>query len=155
MTGKSQGFTLIELMIVVAIIGILAAIGIPAYKDYIARTQLSEAINLAASTKTPLAEWFSDKGTWPSNISSISGTNITSGVYVSSVVIDTSDGVGVAVVATMKSTDVNSNIQGGTFAIYTTNGQQWSCGETSGSGAANFTNIDGSNGTSFLPSTCK
>jgi type IV pilus assembly protein PilA len=142
-------------MIVVAIIGILAAIAIPSYKDYLARTQLSEAINLTASTKTPLAEWYSDKGYWPADISSISGTNITSGIYTSSVVLDTSDGVGIAVVATMKNSGVNANIQGGTFAIHTTNGAQWTCGELAGSGASAFTNVDGNNGTSYLPTTCK
>jgi type IV pilus assembly protein PilA len=153
MFSKQEGFTLIELMIVVAIIGILAAIAIPSYKDYLARTQLSEAINLTASTKTPLAEWYSDKGTWPSDIASVSGSNITSGVYTSNMNLDTTDGVGLAVVATMRNSGVNVNIQGGTFAIYTTNGQQWFCGEKGN--AANFTDIDGADGTSFLPTTCK
>jgi type IV pilus assembly protein PilA len=54
-----QGFTLIELMIVVAIIGILAAVAIPAYSDYTARAQLSEAMTLAAGLKTPIAEAYS------------------------------------------------------------------------------------------------
>ena len=62
---KQQGFTLIELMIVVAIIGILAAIAIPAYQDYTIRAQVSEGISLASGAKTAIAEVFQDSGTWP------------------------------------------------------------------------------------------
>jgi type IV pilus assembly protein PilA len=62
-----QGFTLIELMIVVAIIGILAAIAIPAYQDYTIRAQVSEGLSLAAGAKTAVAEYFTNKGTFPSD----------------------------------------------------------------------------------------
>jgi type IV pilus assembly protein PilA len=64
---KQQGFTLIELMIVVAIIGILAAIAIPAYQDYTIRAQVSEGINLASGAKASVSEYFMDKGIMPAS----------------------------------------------------------------------------------------
>ena len=65
--NSQKGFTLIELMIVVAIIGILAAIAIPAYQDYIARAQATEAINLAGGLKTPVADMYGQNGECPAN----------------------------------------------------------------------------------------
>lgn len=62
---KQSGFTLIELMIVVAIIGILAAIAIPAYQDYTIRTQVSEGMTLSSSAKAAIAEYFGHYGAYP------------------------------------------------------------------------------------------
>ena len=62
---KQQGFTLIELMIVVAIIGILAAIAIPAYQDYTIRAQVSEGLNLAGGAKAAVSEYTMDTGNFP------------------------------------------------------------------------------------------
>ncbi len=64
---KQQGFTLIELMIVVAIIGILAAIAIPAYQDYTIRAQVSEGLNLAGGAKAAVSEFTMDTGRFPSD----------------------------------------------------------------------------------------
>jgi len=67
MRKLQKGFTLIELMIVVAIIGILAAIAIPAYQDYTIRAQVSEGLNLSAAAKAAISESFLNKGEAPAN----------------------------------------------------------------------------------------
>ncbi len=67
MKKTQQGFTLIELMIVVAIIGILAAIAIPAYQDYTIRAKVSEGLNLASGAKAAVTEYYQDKGSFPSD----------------------------------------------------------------------------------------
>ena len=68
MKTVQKGFTLIELMIVVAIIGILAAIAIPAYQDYTIRSQVSEGLTLSADIKAGVAEYMAQTGSWPANL---------------------------------------------------------------------------------------
>ena len=84
---KQQGFTLIELMIVVAIIGILAAIAIPAYQDYTIRAQVSEGLNLAAGAKAAVTEYYQDQGTFPTTntLAGIETAGNIQGKYVSQV----------------------------------------------------------------------
>jgi len=89
MNKIQKGFTLIELMIVVAIIAILAAIAIPAYQDYVIRSQVSEGASLAEGSKTAVAEFFSNKGKFPNSNGSAGVALPTSiqGNYVSSVTV--------------------------------------------------------------------
>ena len=127
----AKGFTLIELMIVVAIIGILAAVAIPAYQDYIARSQVSEAVSLLGSGKTPLAEYFADKGTWPAALSDVMGN--TTGKYTGSIVsTGTATVAGTAstytVGASMKTSTINAAITGKTMYLFTQDsGKTWNC----------------------------
>ena len=65
MKTSAKGFTLIELMIVVAIVGTLAAIAVPAYQDYTIRAQISEGLNLAAASQAAVEEYYSEQGDWP------------------------------------------------------------------------------------------
>ena len=89
MNKMQKGFTLIELMIVVAIIAILAAIAIPAYQDYVIRSQVSEGASLAEGSKTAVAEFYSNLGTFPSTNKSagVAAAASVNGTYVKSVTI--------------------------------------------------------------------
>ena len=121
-----KGFTLIELMIVVAIIGILAAVAIPAYQDYTARAQVTEAVELLSGGKTPMAEYYADKGAWPAAAGSVMGNLV--GKYTSVIAIGGVSGGSLTLIATMKPTGVNSNIQNGTITLQTLDGGKvWDC----------------------------
>ena len=144
MNALQKGFTLIELMIVVAIIGILAAVAIPAYADYTARAQVSEAMSLTSGLKTPLVEWIADKGTLPTSVTSIGGT--ATGKYVSTVTFSGS-AASPEIIATMKASGVNTKIVSSLFAMSSTNsGANWDCTPSGSS-----TNVL----TSLLPGACK
>ena len=128
MKAIQKGFTLIELMIVVAIIGILAAIALPAYQDYTARAQMSEAMVLADGQKGPVTEYFADKGVFPgSNASAgIAAASEISGKYVAQVAVGTSG----VITATMKASQVAAGITSKTLSLTPTAGSgsvTWAC----------------------------
>jgi type IV pilus assembly protein PilA len=146
MSYIQKGFTLIELMIVVAIIGILAAVAIPAYQDYIARSQMSEAVSLLGSAKTPFSEYYADKGLWPAAATDVMGN--TAGKYTDNIAI--TEGAGAAsgivrVTATMKATGVNTNIASKTVQLNSTDGKTWVCETGATDGVDNR----------YLPAACR
>lgn len=147
MNQGQKGFTLIELMIVVAIIGILAAVAIPAYQDYVARSQVTEAVNLTAGLKSPSAEYFQNKATLPT-LTELGATQ--SGKYVQGMAIAANGTNGWIISAQMKASGVNSNIAGEWFAIATADGgSTWDCGAI-GDAAATTTIA-----ANYLPTSCK
>jgi len=132
MKTLQKGFTLIELMIVVAIIGILAAIAIPAYQDYTIRAQVSEGLSLASDIKAGVAEYMAQTGSWPVTLADAGlGSAVASdksGRYVASV------GVGTGTITITYGRDVNDRIDGQTLSIQplvNVNGDVvWVCGNS-------------------------
>lgn len=129
MKTMQKGFTLIELMIVVAIIAILAAIAIPAYQNYLIRAQVSEGAVLSDGAKTAMAEFYSNTGHFPAVNSSAGLATAASiqGSYVTGVDVATTNG---QITATFGGAKVNSKISGLLFILsaVTTNGSfSWTC----------------------------
>ena len=156
MKTLQKGFTLIELMIVVAIIAILAAIAIPAYQDYVIRSQVSEGMSLADGAKTAMAEYYSNNGSWPTTntLAGLSSAASITGKYVSNVNVGTTPG---KIVVTFSSTSprvASSKISGklltfSAFATGTAGSITWHCSPNQGGGTP--TNID----PKYLPASCR
>lgn len=132
-----NGFTLIELMIVVAVIGILAAIAVPAYQDYIARSQVSEAIVLSSQYKIAISHTYSQTGTCPTLTElGLSNPIDAKGRYVASVNIITLTGTICAVEFSFKNSGISKGLQGKHLALALTNqsadlgAASWSCTST-------------------------
>jgi type IV pilus assembly protein PilA len=114
MKKMQQGFTLIELMIVVAIIGILAAVALPAYQDYTIRAQVSEGASLMGGAKNGVTDFWADRGTFPGNNASAgipTAASIT-GSYVTQVAVGAN-----GVITATYGKKVNTKIAAGTCAL--------------------------------------
>ena len=146
MKNMQKGFTLIELMIVVAIIAILAAIAIPAYQDYLIRSQVTEGSVLGSGAETALAEFYSNTARFPASPASagLAIPGSVQGKYVSSVDATTTNGV---IKATFGN-QVNKAVSGDVLALsaVTTSGGtiSWSCNNANTTVPAKY-----------LPTTCR
>jgi type IV pilus assembly protein PilA len=169
MKQLQKGFTLIELMIVVAIIGILAAIAIPAYQDYTIRSQVSEGLSLAGAAKAAVAESFSQTGWAPTNreVAGMSPVATdTSGKYVSSVGVNKG-----TITVTYSGQDANGKIKGQVLSLTPWETPDasvaWQCGTANAPTGAALLGTNGGAGTviavagttniatKYLPKACR
>ncbi|EIL88224.1 fimbrial protein P9-2 precursor [Rhodanobacter fulvus Jip2] len=145
MKNMQKGFTLIELMIVVAIIAILAAIAIPAYQDYIIRSQVSEGSTLADGAKTAVAEFYSNTGRMPSTNASagLAKAESITGSYVSQVAV--ADGKITATFAKASPQKANTAIDTKTLVL----------SPVTSAGSTSWTCNGGTVSNKYLPSSCR
>lgn len=158
MMAAQKGFTLVELMIVVAIIGILASIAIPAYSDFTVRSQVAEGLTLASELEESVSEAYATNGSWPINNAAVGVTQTMSGKYVASVAIN----VG-TIDITFGGVQVNSSLSGRHLALRPTMSSTgdvlWNCGYKAAvgsdpsSGAANTVTTDVL--ARHLPASCR
>src|SRR5690554_4160308 len=140
-----KGFTLIELMIVVAIIGILAAVALPAYQDYTIRAQVSEGLSLGSGARVAMTEFHQQRGDWPTTNASagLAAAASISGKYVSEVNV-TTPGV---ITVVFGGPDAHTNISGDSLllsASSTGGSVDWVCKSAPGGIEAKY-----------LPSSCR
>ena len=155
---NQKGFTLIELMIVVAIIGILAAVAIPAYTDYLKRSKVSEAVSLQGGLKTPIEEWIGSQGAWPNSITADLGgkvtgkyTSLISLIGTSETVLTGDDYTALGTTAIMK--DVPSaSAPGFICMLYNPVQKAWAC---TIAGSCSNTNSTTALESALVPSNCR
>lgn len=152
-----RGFTLIELMVVICIIGILAAIAIPAYMEYTVRSQVTEGLSLASGLKPAISEVRAQTGRWPTNMEQIGADQNPSGRYVESVSLD------LGVIVIRFSDEANEKIRGKILALSPAQSGGgdvfWICGRSStppdavdiAGVAADLTTVENK----YLPASCR
>ena len=163
MKRTQQGFTLIELMIVVAIIGILAAVAIPAYQDYTIRAQVSEGINLAGEAKNAVSDFYATRGRLPdSNVSSgLPSSTSLIGKYVSGIAVGNSGHIQISY-----GNQVNAQVQGDVLSLRPakvnnspTSPLSWVCGDSTNPTNTTIATGAGANATTllgkFMPTDCR
>ena len=147
MKKVQQGFTLIELMIVVAIIGILAAIAIPAYQDYTIRAQVSEGLAITSAGKVAVTEYWQDRGVFPPDAASAglpAATDI-AGKYVSQVALTANTGVLTVTYSSTAPQAANDAIDASTLILT----------PTTSAGAVNWVCTSATLADKHLPSSCR
>ena len=161
MKAVQKGFTLIELMIVIAIIGILAAIAIPAYQDYTVRSQVTEGLNLAADMKATISEFYANRGAWPTTLADMGMAAWTdkSGKYVSSITVTAGGGLDIAYSGPQaNAVRLAGKVLSLRPALNPNNDLVWVCGNRAsptGVTAPTAANNTSANFDRYLPSDCR
>jgi type IV pilus assembly protein PilA len=166
MKTMQKGFTLIELMIVIAIIGILAAIAIPAYQNYTIRAQVTEGLSLAAGFKTAISEYYAQNGSFPSCLSTAAAGSVgcvavsgaSSGKYVSAIAVN----AGGQIAVTYSGSQVNAKLSAGILTIQPGLSANydvvWICGTAAAPSAPSLLTSAVATGTTvpaaYLPTSC-
>jgi type IV pilus assembly protein PilA len=155
-----KGFTLIELMIVIAIIGILAAIAIPAYQNYTIRAQVTEGLTLADGWKTAIAEYYANSGTWPTTANLTNAGQVQSQGKYETVAVTTPGVITITYGGTQANAKLSGLILGLTAYTNTNNDVLWECGWAAPPSAASVASGGAAQGggttvsAQYLPTSC-